>query len=132
MGTASTGCHLVQVDAGGQEQEWGVLQGWLRRQAPAPLLVVFENAEDSVHVEVGAGSRCHGWSWAVIRWADDDSWFYNALVPDQVTSIAWPDASRVRFRAGNPLGRALKGRCFKPTTCKIGARMLGVLASVLL
>jgi hypothetical protein len=34
----------------------------------------------------------------------DDSWFYNALIPDQVTSIAWPDASRVRFRAGNPLG----------------------------
>jgi hypothetical protein len=30
---------------------------------------------------------------------DDDTWLYNALIPDHVTSIAWPDASRVRFRA---------------------------------
>jgi hypothetical protein len=44
-----------------QVQEWSVLQGWLRRQAPAPLLVVFENAEDSVHVEVGAGGAWGMW-----------------------------------------------------------------------
>jgi hypothetical protein len=43
-----------------------VLQGWLRRQAPTPLLAVFENAEDSVHLEAGAAAgraSLIGWWW---------------------------------------------------------------------
>ena len=35
-----------------QEQKWDMLLGWARTQAPAPLLVVFDNAEDSVHLQV--------------------------------------------------------------------------------
>jgi hypothetical protein len=45
----------VQVGEQTQEQRWALLQGWLHRQAPAPLLVVFETAEDSVHLQVGGG-----------------------------------------------------------------------------
>jgi hypothetical protein len=57
---------LAQVGEVAQEHKWAVLQGWLRRQAPTPLLVVFENAEDSVHLEVGAGGRKGFPDWAVV------------------------------------------------------------------
>jgi hypothetical protein len=56
----------AQVGEVAQEHKWAVLQGWLRRQAPTPLLVVFENAEDSVHLEVGAAGGTGsliGWWW---------------------------------------------------------------------
>jgi hypothetical protein len=48
---------LVQVEVAATSQPWAVLLGWVHRQGPAPLLVVFDNAEDSVDVEVRRGQR---------------------------------------------------------------------------
>lgn len=61
--------HAPGLQAGepAVQQPWGLLQGWLHKQEPVPLLVVFENAEDSVGVQVRArpshctmGSRGRG------------------------------------------------------------------------
>jgi hypothetical protein len=44
---------LVQVGMPAvSQQRWSMLQGWMQAQAPAPVLVVFENAEEGVHLEV--------------------------------------------------------------------------------
>ena len=49
-----TACRvLLQVGAAAQQPDhWATLQQWLSRQAAAPLLVVFENAEDSINLRV--------------------------------------------------------------------------------